>query len=49
MLYEKLAKIDVFLKKWWPNEFVMYVMSVKHSEKIELEVQRTESEVRGDH
>ena len=35
MLSEKLVKIDVFLQKWSPNEFVMYVMSVAHSEKIE--------------
>ena len=49
MLYGKLAKIEVFLKKCWPNEFVMYVMSDKHSEKIELEVPKIESEVRSDH
>ena len=49
MLNEKLAKNDVFLQKWSPNEFVMYVMSVAHSEKIEPEVQKIESEVRSDH
>ena len=49
MLNERLAKIHVFLQKWSPNEFVMYVLSVAHSEKIELEVKKIESEVRSDH